>query len=305
MFERLLVPLDGSDLAEAALPYAVRIPSRRLRLLQVEPGAARGERFQALTRRDWRQPLEAVAADYLDRVGEPLRRAGREVEAIVVAGDPAEKIVEAAADADLIVMTTRGRGAGGRLVYGSVADRVARHAPVPTLVVRAGSRPVSEAAPARVVVPLDGSPTADRALPIAGALAAAIGLPIHLIAVADIAELAAIGAELLSSAVYNAALTAARDRATSYIEGTAARLREEGRTVTTEVRGGAPAVELLAVVQAGDLVVMTSHGGGGAQRWMIGSVAEKLLRQAPAPVLLVRGDASAVDPGAAVRPSRR
>jgi nucleotide-binding universal stress UspA family protein len=65
-------------------------------------------------------------------------------------------------------------------------------------------------------------------------------------------------------------------------------IRARGIEVTAEVRDGSPAAEILAFTVPGDLVVMTTHGRGGIRRWLLGSVAEKIVRTASVPVLLIR-----------------
>jgi nucleotide-binding universal stress UspA family protein len=80
------------------------------------------------------------------------------------------------------------------------------------------------------------------------------------------------------------------DAAGAYLERAAESMRDSDVASSIETRSGVPAAELLAVIEPGDLLVMTTHGRGAARRWQIGSVAEKLLRQAPAPVVLVRAD---------------
>ena len=278
MYRRILVPLDGSAQAEAAIPYAARIPSERVRLLRVEPAVS-----------DAAPAVGAPSAD-LERAGAPLVEIGRMVEPAAARGDPAEEIVRMAADADLVVMTTRGHGAGGRLVFGSVADRVARHAPVPTLVVRGGDRPVVPARFVRIVVPLDGSPTAERALPVASRLARLLELPVHCLTVAEVVGVDGNVAQALPAGVYDAGLEAARHQAAERLATAASKLRSEGMTASEEVRVGPVRSELIAALRAGDLVVMTTHGHGRALRWSVGAVAEQVLQRAPGPVLLVRAD---------------
>lgn len=254
-FNRILVPLDGSERAEAVLRWVRLLPAREVRLLRVcEDEGAR----------------HAVAS-YLTQVARELDAPGRAIDTRVAVGVPAERIVAEASEASLIVMCTQGAGGGGRLVYGSVADRVARHAPVPTMLLRGGSAPVSTEPVRRIVVPLDGSPTAERALPMAATLAAMVQAPVHLISVDDPTDSAAAETEL---------------------DAVADRLRAGGITVTIEARSGEPGPELVASLVPGDVLVATTHGRGTARRWQIGRVAEKLLRQAPAPVLLIRADVS-------------
>jgi nucleotide-binding universal stress UspA family protein len=143
----------------------------------------------------------------------------------------------------------------------------------------------------RVVVSLDGSETAERALPAATELSRRLNVPLHLIRVADMAwlGLGAADAALPYGALgdtINEEEQAARD----YLAEVQKRLEVDGLTVTTEVRAGFAAREIIAAGQPGDLLVMASHGRSGPARWLLGSVAEDVTRRAVSPVLLVRAD---------------
>lgn len=256
-FDRILAPLDGSDRSEAALRWVRLFPARHVRLLHVTPHDA---------------SAAETAAPYLQAAASRLDMPGCEVETRVLPGGPAEAIVADAADRDLIVMCTQGHGAGGRLVFGSVADRVARHAPIPTLLVRSGGDPVVAEPVRRVVAPLDGSVTAERAVPVAAGLARLLGASVALVTVSD------------------AAATGPPGCSAADLDRAAGTVRARGVPVTCELRRGSPAAELLAAVGPGDVIVATTHGQGAARRWQIGSVAERLLRHASAPILLIRAD---------------
>lgn len=269
MYRRILVPLDGSERADAALPWAATIPCERVRLLRVEPPG----------------DAEPDVPDFGPQTS-LLELANIVVEPRAVRGDPAEEIVRAAEDADLIVMATSARGAGGRRIYGSVADRVARHAPAPTLLIRAGNRPVENAPAARLLVPLDCSPASDRATPVATALARALGIGVHVVIVAGPEE---------TPTRRNAGGIAppsgpTRAAAATHIGALEQEIAADVAGFSAEIRQGDPAGEILDAIEPGDLLVMTTHGGGGAQRWAIGTVAEEVLRRAPVAVLLVRAD---------------
>jgi nucleotide-binding universal stress UspA family protein len=268
----ILVPLDGSERAEAALDWANALPAQRVRLLRVCP----------------EESLEIqAAAQYLEKVAARFRPPGWTIETRIAHGGPAEGIVTDAADADLIVMSTQGAGGGGRLLFGSVADRVARHAPVPTLLLRGGHHPVAAQPVRRIVAALDGSLAAERALPLARLLACQLEVPIHLVSVSD---------EVTSRAERESEdrprdLSAPHAEAPdAYLGRTAASLKALDVSVSTEVRSGPAAVEVMATLGSGDLLIITTHGQGAARRWQIGNVAEKVLRQATAPVVLVRAD---------------
>lgn len=256
---KVLAPLDGSERAEAAAQWLQHLPASRITLLQAFASDATDQ---------------VQAESYLSGARNRLFTPERHVATFAVAGCPADTIVQAASDADLVIMGTRGSGAGGRLLFGSVADRVARHSPAPTLLIR-NNAPTSVGKPTRIVVPLDGSPAAERALPLASNLAATLGCALHLVTVNE----ATPGQDVADS-----------PEVAHYLERQTRELAARGITVTTEQRLGDPAGELLAVVSPSDLLVLTTHGRGAARRWQIGSVAEKLLRKAAAPVAVVRAD---------------
>jgi nucleotide-binding universal stress UspA family protein len=275
-FDRILFPLDGSARAEAALRWAHLLPTREIRLLRVCQEGDAGH---------------IAATDYLADVAARIIPAECTVETRVMHGGPAETIVAAAADADLIAMCTQGAGGGGRLFFGSVADEVARHAPVPTLLLRGGHDPISTAPLRRVVVPLDGSLAAEQALPLAVRLARMLETAVHLVTVAEILDVE--DGEAPAPQRHNGTPedpTSPDETREAYVQRIAEALRKRGVSATAEVRAGVPARELLETVDVGDVLVLTTHGRGAAQRWQIGSVAEKLSRQAAAPVALVRVD---------------
>lgn len=298
MYDRILIPLDGSEASEAAVVFVENLASQRVRLLRVEPddhllippsvtGVEPG----------WKDRYAGRVRDELESMAERLRNQGRAVEVEVRFGEPAEEIIAAAAEADLVVMTTHGRGAAGRLIFGSTADRVARHGTTPTLLLRRGDHTAEPVTPGRVVVPLDGSELAERALPEAKRLAGVLNVPIQLVrAVGADQILATVRSEraptdpgsLDDDDAYERARLKTERQAEEYLAAQVTSLREAGLTVGIELLKGTPVFVLLWAIQRDDVVVMTTHGLGGYRRWMIGSVAEKLVREAAAPVLLVR-----------------
>jgi nucleotide-binding universal stress UspA family protein len=152
MFETILVPLDGSELAEAAIPVALELKSRfnaRIILMRaVEPASSRLAQAPGVFESpsavaanvELLQQIEETereeAKEYLDEAKAQL--SGDGVETVVAEGEAADAIVEQAAEngAKLIIMSSHGRGGLGRLVFGSVADAVLRHSPVPVLLLR-------------------------------------------------------------------------------------------------------------------------------------------------------------------------
>jgi nucleotide-binding universal stress UspA family protein len=272
-FDCVLIPLDGSQQAETVLDWVRVLQARRIRLLRVCSEGAQSE--------------TTAAHEYLTAAAARLCPPGATTDIRVVSGDPAERIVAEAAETDLIVMSTRGAGDGGRRLFGSVADRVSRHAPVPTLLLRGGRAPVSVAPLQRIVVPLDGSPIAERALPFGAKLAGMLGAPVHLVSVHETVS----GERGDPTDQRQAATDDVRlDDMRAYLDREAAAIRARDVSAATEIRTGTPDAELLEAVGPGDLLVITTHGRGAARRWQIGRVAEKLLRHAAAPIVMIRAD---------------
>lgn len=275
---RILVPLDGSRRSDRALDLAARLPARELILFHV--GNDDGERSR----------LESLA--------QPLRTGQRAVQVEIRPGDATDEILETAAECDLVVMATQGRNAAGRLLFGSTADQVSQRSVTPTLLVRTTDEDAAIPVPARIVVPLDGSERAEGALPIAATLARAMSLPLWLTRAVDLDAVRATIHELRERErdapapedeehTYEEARQLTEQQATSYLADTAEPLAGQGVQVEASILRGTPVFELLQAIQPDDLVVMTSHGRQGFQRMMLGSVAEKLVRESTAPVLLV------------------
>ena len=308
----VLTPIDGSELALGALPWAANMagPAGNVILLQVIPPdlrdresrnaqAGSGDEGSQVIQDAW---ASAAAAD-LDEAVQALAGTGVNVARAVVAGKPDEEIVSTAAQhgTDLIAMASHGRGTIGRAIFGSVADRVARTSTVPVLIVRAPAEEAGEPGTiARLIVPLDGSEIAKRALPVASDLAHRLDIPIHVVRAIDPVTSMPVARVVFGAApIVNAELTSrlwqeAESEAEATVADAMTSLKDEGIEASGAVLNGSPFFAISEVTKPGDLIVLTSHGRGGVRRWLLGSVAEKLVREAPVPVLLVpaaeRGD---------------
>jgi len=288
----ILVPLDGSELAEGAIAYAVALAKalgEHVVLMTAWEGTESelGANFPAMA-----LEIEQKASSYYNTYLEGIRaRVGTGIvsETKVVAGDAAEQILQVADDvkARLLVIATHGRSGIGRWLYGSTAGRLLRTSKVPIVAVgpHALEKSTAEVSMSHIMVPLDGSPLSEAALPVARTLAAALK-----------------GRVTLVRAVRWAVQTYPYSLPDAYIPqvdeeleaGAKAYLREQEAQVTEVpvdafVVRGAIADGLIDVVekQAVDLVVMTTHARGGFLRAALGSTADRML-QGPAPVLLVR-----------------
>lgn len=297
MYDRVIVPLDGSEASEAALTYAAHIPCRELVLLHVsvDDEFIVPEWFGHST--DDEEPEDQTLHAIMGELADSLKTGTRDVKVDIRVGDVAEEIIAEGKNADLIVMMTHGRGAAGRLIFGSVADRVVRHGETPTLLLRAGDHTADPHAPKRIVIALDGSKIAEQAIAPGVKAAKFLGVPVTLIRAIGVDEIrAALRARggkktapfEQSEGLYEETRKKVTGEAGAYLEERAERLRSEGVEANVQILEGSAAFALKDAITPDDLVVMTTRGQGGYKRWSIGSVAEKLVRESPAPLLVQR-----------------
>jgi nucleotide-binding universal stress UspA family protein len=277
MLNTILVPLDGSALAEAALPYAAElsIPTGA-RLLLVR--SAYSHTLPGLDPRERKEGAIWEAEDYLTQTAAGLIRRGYNCQAVVPYGKPADCIVEQArmSKASLIVMSTHGRTGPGRLLFGSVAEAVVSSSSVPVLITRAwlSAEPqeLLKEAPQLFLVPLDGSAFAETALEPAMQLADDFGA----------------GLLLVTAQATDAPPVEER----YYLPSLQEKLRHTHPDMCVEVqfRYGSPrqAIDEAYRQSGASLIIMATHGRTGFRRSVTGSVAGGVLKESRAPLVLVR-----------------
>ncbi|HEU5042179.1 MAG TPA: universal stress protein [Gemmatimonadales bacterium] len=287
MVRGILIPLDGSDAAEQALPVAERLARRtgaplHLATVFVPPEAAELEE-------EARRRLET----YMECAGDAARSAhGLAVTTAVLTGAPAVALAHHARirHADLVVMTTHGRGGLSRWWLGSVADRLLRRTTVPVLLLplRSHAQPIEFH---RILVALSGEAGDDAVVEHALALAApACGATLRLVRVvpASVPMLGPLPAYPTPRGPDWAGRLALEAR--TALARTSGRLDGCGVRVTTEVVASeniAEAVLHAADAMSADLIAVGSHGAGAVERLILGSVADKVIRGAGRPVLVV------------------
>ncbi|HLI89402.1 MAG TPA: universal stress protein [Ktedonobacteraceae bacterium] len=327
MFNRVLVPLDGSELSEQALPIAARIARAShssLLLLRVvstlsEVGIAAREPSVLL-----QEILEAdlaVASAYLARIAGTKELAGIQTGIAVFSGQPASYILDVAEEqhCDLIVMNSHGATGIARWAMGSVTRKVVRHSSIPILVLRAKSAQPQESAPGsvhpvRALVALDGSTFAEAALLPAAHLVRALSAPapgaLHLIRLVKPLTFE----EELFYQDYADALHARQEavrEAGNYMQALTERISSEeglarGVNVSWSVEEGNDVAQALITIaesgkgiatrEASDLIALTTHGRSGLERWLMGSVTERVLDGTKLPLLVVRPQPLAAAP---------
>lgn len=291
MYERILIPLDGSPRSEEILthlgPFLSSVDPELVLLGVVQPVDVAYHDYDRVVMEATRR---AVA--YLESLCVRLREKGLKARFIVRQEKPADAILAASRDevADLIALASHGHRGLDRLYYGSTAERVLRSSDVGVLLVKSVPRretvEAEEIAPVKLgdlLVPLDGSTEGEVALVDAVGLAKLDGATLHLVRVLP---------NYLPNAFFPP-LEAFTDNAEvyqAYLDEVARRLERQGVTVKTALMRGTPAeaIRMYLTEHSVDLMVMTTHGRSGISRWMLGSVAESLLRRVHVPILLRR-----------------
>jgi nucleotide-binding universal stress UspA family protein len=301
MIKSILVPLDGSQFAEQALPWAAclsRVAGAHLELVRVHdpvpPWTIATEGAVAATAVD--PGIRDAEEQYLANCAARLVEGGfGGVTQQLLDGEVVEQIARHAEDNafGLVVLATHGRGAISRLWLGSVSDALVRRLTLPVLLIRPTEGTAIPRAEQfrKVFVALDGSAESESAIAPALALADPKGCELVLLRVVPpvpIAGDAGMTAVLPMDDTLTRALT---EQAEAYLEGVAARLRSPKVKVSTRVvvePGVAQAVLHEASLAGADLLALATHGARGLRRMVLGSVADKVLRGADRPVLLTR-----------------
>ena len=300
MFKRILVPLDGSEVAEQSLPY-MRWLGRRLEapielLSVIEPIPSElADVAEETTLEQVERDRRAKSEAYLESAAAPIRESGLQVSTSVLEGQPAFSIVSAAEKVPdtLIAMSTHGRTGMDRWLLGSVTDKVVQATTAPILVVRstgeadASERPILSS----VLVPLDGSKAAEQVLPHVAGLAKPLGLSVTLARVTP--DPGALFGYLYDSASVTEEMSVRVDaRAGQYLAKIAEKLRSQGVGSIQRVLHGDPATEIVRIASEtpNTAVAMVTHGTSGAGSWVIGAVTSRVVRYSTGPTLVVRAD---------------
>jgi nucleotide-binding universal stress UspA family protein len=294
---RILIAYDGSAGADNAIELVASLPwdaATSVRVVTVVPNAA-------AIRNAWGRlivgnpaaleaELAAAAATTLETAHGRLADRALSVEAGVPRGRPAQALAEAAGSwpADLVVVGSRGLGAVGSGLLGSVSAEIVDQSPSPVLVARSGHV-------GRIILATDGSRQARSSEQFLASLPVARQVPVTVVSVAQVVRAWTAGiAPTMIHEVWRSQAQSEADARTWHAEiaeSAASRLRSVGIEAEPEVRAGDPAGEIIAVSGGSDtdLIVVGSRGQTGLRRIVLGSVARKVLYNAPASVLIVRG----------------
>ncbi|HEX6292014.1 MAG TPA: universal stress protein [Herpetosiphonaceae bacterium] len=299
MNRAIIVPLDGSAFGEQALPLASAIAGRSgaaLHLAHVHvpmsapvymPGMpVIDPELHSLSREHERSYLEGIAQRLPDTLRERTRVVLLDPPVAVALGEYA-----AGLPADLIVMTTHGRGGLARVWLGSVADRLVRHSTTPVLLLRPREAEAEQqiATFRRILIPLDGSPLAEQMLPPALALGQLMDARYILLQVVEPFDVHGFTPGLDIAMLEREVIRERHAQARAYLADVIERFTlSEYQPQTQILDAHQPAHAILEAVRlyACDLIALATHGHGGFARLLLGSVVDKVVRGSDVPVLL-------------------
>jgi nucleotide-binding universal stress UspA family protein len=297
MYARMLIPLDGSKAAEQVLPYArflakgLTFPVELLEVVDPEPLAL-------LSNSEQGRYIDTILAErmqsskiYLEAIARSFE--GTHVKCFVEKGKAEEVVIEKAATdkSTLIVMATHGRSGFQRWHLGSVADKILHGSTNHMLLVRANDQGKAggEAVLKTVIVPLDGSPLAEKILPYIEDLARKMKLEVVLMRAYALPPSVTTGEDygFYLGDILDQLEAEARD----YLATKVKEIKGKGiGNVSSVVHIGYGAEEIITLARktTDSFIAMGTHGRSGIKRWVLGSVTERVVRHSGDPVLIIR-----------------
>jgi nucleotide-binding universal stress UspA family protein len=313
MYSKVIVPLDGSDLSEQSLPYAeliaksLNVPIELVQAYDILPPSLLGGSNRQRVVSALEEGSRARALVSMENQRRRLEGDGLSVNLVAQRG-PAADVIVAVAGADptaLVVMSTHGRGGISRWVMGSVTDKVLHTIPNPMLIVRANvlGPAAPESSLRSVVVPLDGSPLSELAIPHAISVAGALSAGITVLRITPSEDQYRTQLNLALPEMGTGTMPdfdmASPDELTAddaaeasdYLDDVRNRMSiDHAHGVATEhqVNDNIAQTIIERASAQPSLVAMTTHGRSGVGRMVLGSVTDRVIRHSNLPVLVIR-----------------
>jgi nucleotide-binding universal stress UspA family protein len=292
MLSKILVPLDGSDLAESVRPYVIELALRSdaevLLLIAVSDVALWDANATVVA---WEREQE-LALGYIENQRDAIASAGVNVSTKIVRGDAAISITKAIDEegVDLVALSTHGRSGITRFLLGSVAGRVIENTSVPVFTVRPPDKHPGGAIN-KILVPLDGSALAESILPLVEKVAADHEASIVLMQSVPPVT-AYTGFEYAAPTTVTHILDDMQKQSRAYLTGVTDKLRGKGLDVEAATSGSLPTEAILTAADdhGVDLIALATHGRSGLGRVVLGSVADSVVRRSHLPCLLIHPD---------------
>jgi nucleotide-binding universal stress UspA family protein len=288
MWQKILVPLDGSDLAELALPYAEELAAAfnsEVVLAYVSEAAES----------QYRHMHQLYVEEVARRMGDRIKK----VNPLVLSGKPAEEIISYVEknDVSLVIMTSHGRSGITAWATGSVASKVLHATWVPLLLIRAAKprqRAPRKRLLNRILLPLDGSEAGEAAVPYIGELMSRLESEVILFGVVSVGQHIRTVGGLDYIHYPEEQLELVKKEAREYLNKVYRRLKRRKGTVRVELKVGDKAGDIAREIinyaeeKRVNLIAISSHGHSGIERWVFGSIANRVLQASNLPVLVVR-----------------
>ena len=287
--KKILVPLDGSKVAEVALPYArliAKMYGSELILITICAPKC-DDRSKHLCRA------------YLDLQAIELEPQGIKTSSTVIQGSIAENITDFSINnkIDLIVVASRGYSGFKRFTMGSVTQKVIFNTFIPVIIVKPSATEVSEVGLTKILLPLDGSMFSEASIPYVEDLARVGGAEIIMLTISEPPEIPSDRSPAIKPTweeYRDALLQEVEQQGTAYLERVNAIFKEKGIKVKTRFVMGKVAESIIRVSEEEevDLIAMTTHGHTGVSRWIYGNVTRRIVDESPRPVLIIHPDPS-------------
>ena len=282
MYEKMLVPLDGSELAEQAIPYverlAQKLKSEVILITVCLPG----------------DPLERALAEYVKRRAEKIQSLGMKARSLCIEGEPAVSIINFAEknNVGLIVISTHGKTGVGQWPLGNIANKVVQRSNIPVFLVRSshpGKTPAGSEL-RKILVNLDGSHFSEAIIPYVEKLAKGMNSEVTLLRVIESAKLPQLAAYREREKYEKDFMAKMEREAERYLDKKKTAMESKGVNVNSAFLIGKPVEAILQYAEdkSSNLLALTTHGFSGIAKWAYGSVASKLIEGSPKPILLVR-----------------
>lgn len=286
-YKKLLVPLDGSELAERAVPYAQAIAKARgSEVILFTVSIASAEQLD--------RPMKA----YLELKVKELQSQNIHASSAVAYGNVPDEIVSFADKnkIDLIIISTHGYSGIKRWVLGSVARKVLYGTGVQVLLVKSKAPKVSQVELKKLLLPLDGSPFSESPIPFIEQLTKGTGAEVFLTLVCEPPLVPSYGDHPINPTWEkhrDSVWTEEKQQASEYLKQTEAGLQKRGMRVKSQVIPGelgrvAETILREAQKEKVDLIAMATHGRSAVSRWVYGGIANRIVEQSLQPVLLIR-----------------
>ncbi len=283
MYEKVLISLDGSENSEMVLPYAEELARQLNSELEIVGVCSEHE-----------HTFDRLFKNYLNELVNQLNSKGLQSRAVFLHGNAAEEILNYAnnSDTSLIGMATHGRSSISRWILGSVAEKVLKGATKPLLLIsekrskeKAAKTPMFQ----RILIPLDGSTLGEAVLPWAKELAKRTKAKLFLLHVI-LSPDKLTGVSHYAISFQGQLIETLRKHGQEYITSVAAELEREKLDFKYDLITGMPADIILDYAKGNDidLIAMSTHGRTGVRRFVLGSVADKVVHVSEVPILLIR-----------------